>query len=390
MLFIDIDGCIVEFNIQEYVGKIDLFGNDAIRDMEYIIKCVEFMLNESILKHDEKNIEFIKNEVLPFVKNNLLERLKECRDCFLEYDNYDNDLDKSNYLERYKQGNSIDKFTNSNKILNYLKKILNYAYLLIKTECKRAQSDRNQPHLPFEVINNNNDIIREDINGLDFNKVMYEQPILRAKSALDRILNMDFTNEDDDLLTAIKQVGNEEIVDYDEIYSHSHLVLGAKEALKEAYDANLFSSMIALSHHTGPREMKCKRSLFEREFPFVKFTDKSLQKFHTDDAKMGIRRTRSSKALRALEIVFEKKDINSLEGHYLIDDSLENLIAWANAGGYAILFRPLTKEEIATGVVKEVDDPRIVRMYNWSIEELIRVKNQFNKKQKTMLKNDSN
>jgi len=387
MLFVDIDGCVIDFNIQKYVGKIKIFGNEPIRNLEYIIKCVEHRLMVAKKENSHKEVEFIEYEVLDFVKNNLYERLKECRDCFLEYDNYKNNGDKQQYINLYKESiiNSSNKdLTN---IFRYLESILKYSYQIIKKECADAWSQRRKPILPFSIINDDNDIISESIDGININAVMYEKPVERALSALNYIGEQknSYNNCHDDFLVASEMIGDEQIVDYNEIYSRGNLVLGAREALKDSLDSCLFSDAIFLSHHTGEREVNAKKQLFEVELPFVTMNKSSLMKFHSEQAKMNVRRTRSSKALQAIEIMRKLTGVASISECYLIDDSPENLVNWNMYGGRAILYRPRTKEEIATGIDKRVDE-RFVRMFNWSTSELERVVKCFETKNKQFIK----
>lgn len=389
MLFVDIDGCLVNCEIQKYVSQIALFGNEPIRDLEYIIKCVEYMLERAKrLNYSQHEIDFIENRVLPFTKNNLYERLKESRDCFLEYDNYISALDRQKYINEYQSDSIIPSLSDVTDIMEYLKHALMLAYRLIKYECHRAKLEHVKPNLPFAIVNDDNDIIiNESIDGINVNDIMYKTPVERALSAMNRIFEIEKnyqTSNNDDFLVATKIVGGRHIVNYDNIYTLNNLMLGSRETLRASLVNGMFDEIIALSHHTGERESFAKKRLLTLSFPFVGMDDESLLKYHTEKAQMGVRRSRSSKAERAKAIMKKIKGIASIEGCYLIDDSAENLEVWAEAGGKAILYRPRKKDEIATGIDKPIDS-RFVRMFNWSVEEMERVLSCFDKKDNKVL-----
>ena len=48
ILFLDIDGYVVKADIQSYVSQIELFGDEPIKDFEYIKNCIKYMLDEAI------------------------------------------------------------------------------------------------------------------------------------------------------------------------------------------------------------------------------------------------------------------------------------------------------------------------------------------------------
>ena len=103
ILFLDIDGYVVKADIQKDVSQIELFGDEPIKDFEYIKNCIKYMLDEAIKNANSQNaIEFIQR-VYNFVSINMFEMLKEYRDCFLEYDNLDNFQDKMKYLQDYQK-----------------------------------------------------------------------------------------------------------------------------------------------------------------------------------------------------------------------------------------------------------------------------------------------
>ena len=272
MWFIDIDGCVVKFNIQEYIGKISLFSNEVIRDMEYIIACVEYCLkcaknnNESQLE-----IDFIENQVLRFVKKSLYERLRENRDCFLEYDNYENDIDREEYIKRYKELGVKNLSFDVPNIMKKLKECLRIAWIMIDTECQKARLERRKPKLPFSVIDDNNDIISESVDGMNVDQVIYERPVMIARSAFNRIVveEENYANMRDNFLMVYTMIGNRRIVPYNKFYCPENLVLGVFETLQYIVDLGYYTT--PLSHHTGERETAAKIQMFKEHIPFVPF-----------------------------------------------------------------------------------------------------------------------
>ncbi|MGN1352688.1 MAG: hypothetical protein ACI4WF_01325, partial [Bacilli bacterium] len=73
ILFLDIDGYVVKADIQSYVSQIELFGDEPIKDFEYIKNCIKYMLDEAIKNANSQNaIEFIQR-VYNFVSINMFE-----------------------------------------------------------------------------------------------------------------------------------------------------------------------------------------------------------------------------------------------------------------------------------------------------------------------------
>ena len=54
IFFTDIDGYLVRANIQKYVSQIELFGDEPIKDFEYIKNFIKYMLDEAINKGTNK------------------------------------------------------------------------------------------------------------------------------------------------------------------------------------------------------------------------------------------------------------------------------------------------------------------------------------------------
>lgn len=368
ILFLDIDGYVVKADIQSYVSQIELFGDEPIKDFEYIKNCIKYMLDEAIKNANSQNaIEFIQR-VYNFVSINMFEMLKEYRDCFLEYDNLDNFQDKMKYLQDYQKNPVIN--SNSQEEPMYMKYILSaleYAKGLIENEYSRVQKMGGTLKLPFSTINEDNDII--NYNSSD-------DPLKRAESALKRmeIYAMNRQKGSDDFLTACNMVGDTEIVNYNNIYIKENLLPGVVDSLKYLLETKKVDMIVACSHYTGPREAIAKYRLFREELPFVLMLPESLLKFHVEPARMGQRRERSSKN-NQIDLMKMKianlfgYDLDSIEA-ILGDDSYPNLVGLKDKKG--ILYRKKSNEERITGILKPTDE-RFVRQLEWSIEEIDRV-----------------
>ena len=365
ILFLDIDGYVVKADIQKYVSKIELFGDDTIKDFEYIKKCIEFMLNEAKQKNNnQEEIEFIK-KVYNFVSVNMFEMLKEHRDCFLEYDNLSSFDEKKEYYENY-QRNAVSDFNNEEipKYMEYIIGALKYAKFLIEIEVEKSKHFGGKIHLPFQTMNLDNDIISYDDT---------ESPLKRAISALNRmeLYAMNRENGRDDFLTACSMVGDSEIVNYDEIYTKEHLVDGVVDSLKYLLESKKVDMIIGCSHFTGTREGKAKNRLFSQELPFVLMLPESLLKFHIEPAQMGKRRIRSSKNYQieimkqriAQVFIMNPNDIIAILG----DDSYPNLDILENKIG--ILYRPRSNEEKKSGIDNPTDS-RFIRQFSWNKDEI--------------------
>lgn len=368
VLFLDIDGYAVKADIQKYVSQIELFGDEPIKDFEYIKKCIQFMLEEAKISNDKNEIEFIQN-VYKFASVNMFEMLKEHRDCFLEYDNLLTFEDKKKYIENYQKNPVIE--ANSNEIPRYMEYIiyaLKYAKLLIETEYKRVEREGGEKRLPFKTINEDNDIIKytED-----------EDPLKRATSALKR-MEMYAMNQElgrDDFLTACMMASDKKIVDYDRIYQKENILPGLADGLKYLLDNNLVDIIVGCSHYTGPREANAKRNLFSKELPFILMLPESLLMFHNVPAQMGKRRERSSKnnQIDIMKNIIAKlfnsntSDIECILG----DDSLPNLVG-LTPEKIGLLFRKRSLNEINLGVDTPTDS-RFFRQFSWNKEELAKL-----------------
>lgn len=360
ILFLDIDGYVVNADIQDYVNQI--FGNEQIKDFEYIKKCIQFMLERALVANcEQKKIDFIK-KVYDFVSINMFEMFKEHRDCFLEYDNLMTFEDKKNYIINY-QKNAL-KETNGKAISSYMKYIiyaLKYAKLLIASEYAREEMEGGGRNLPFKTINEDNDIIKYTAD---------EDPLKRATSALKR-MEMYAMNQElgrDDFLTACMMASDKQIVDYDAIYQKENVFPGVVSALKYLLDNNLVDMIVACSHYTGPREALAKQKLFKEELPFVLMMPESLLMFHTEKAQMKKRRERSSKNDQ-IDLMKNKiadlfsyniQDIKCILG----DDSLPN-ITGLTSDKVGILYRPYSSET--------TNETSYYRQSSWNKEELTKL-----------------
>lgn len=372
ILFLDIDGVTVNADIQGYVRQIELFGDEPIKDFEYIKKCIKFMLDKAKSEGAlETEISFIER-VYQYVSINMFEMLKEYRDCFLEYDNLTSFDERMQYMVSYSSNPVVN--LNNNEIPGYMKYIissLNYAKTLFESEYRRFERDGGSLNLPFETVNLDNDIISYDEN---------EDSLKRATSALKRMEIYAINREKgrDDFLTACQMVGDSEIVDYNEIYSKKNLMPGVVEGLRYLVTSGKVDMIVACSHFTGEREGIAKRRLFKEELPFVKLVDESLLKFHTEPAQMGKRRERSSKNDRIDMLIKMIQHLYATNERFqqmmdmlklnpteivamLVDDSTPNLETLENK--IPILFRKRKDNE--TNV-----NEKYTRLEDWSIESL--------------------
>lgn len=384
IFFTDIDGYLVDANIQKYVSQIELFGDETIKDFEYIQNCIKYMLDMAKINGaDSENIKHIE-KVYNYVSYNMFEMLIEHRDCFLEYDNLTSFSEKKRYLEDYQRNPIVSKDVKEEPFyMQYIISALRYAKGLIKRECSKYLKGE-EFNLPFSTINENNDIIHYNEG---------ETPLkaaVRAISALQRmeIYAMNREKGRDDFLTACSMIGNQEIVDYDSIYKKENIINGSVEALKYLLENNVVDMIVACSHYTGEREGRAKKNLFREEFPCVLMLEESLLKFHQEAACMGKRRTRSSKD-KQIDLMKQKiselfgYDYDSIEA-VLGDDSFPNLDGLNEKEG--ILYRERSHEETKSGIDKPVDS-RFVRQFSWNKEEIARIFSEiYSKKENKILK----
>lgn len=289
VMYLDIDGTAHNANIQGYVRQIKLFGDDIIKDFEYIKKSIEFMLNKA--KNDSSSNEVIGfiERVYRYVSYDMFEMLKEQRDCFLEFDNYFSKEDKQRYLERYISNMVLS--SNNAEIPNYMNYIiasLTYTLRLIQIEYERVKREGGAIKLPFETVNRDNDIISYDDN---------EDPLKRALSALNLMKDYarNYSEGRDAFIDVCLEYMDKTVVDYDEIYTEKNLMPGITESLRYLIESGQVDLIVVCSHYTGEREALAKRRLFNNNLPFVLMLPESLLKFHTEPAQMGKRRARSSK-----------------------------------------------------------------------------------------------
>ncbi len=379
IFFTDIDGYLVKANIQEYVSQIELFGDEPIKDFEYIKNCIKYMLDEARINGTNKDaIHFIEN-VYNYVSSNMFEMLKEHRDCFLEYDNLASFEDRKRYIEAYqRQPVSNTSLKEEAFYMQYILNALYYAKGLIERAYVEAKNSGDLK-LPFPTINLNNDIIKYDED---------EDPIKRATSALQRmeIYAMNREKGRDDFLTACSMVSTKEIVDYNSIYQAKNIIPGAVDSLKYMLNSSMVDMIVACSHYTGYREGMAKMKLFREEFPFILMLPESLLKFHQESPCMGKRRTRSSKDK---QIDLMKQKISELFGYdydsievILGDDSFPNLDGLNEKEG--ILYRERSHEETKNGIDKPVDS-RFVRQFSWNKEEIDRIFSEIHSKKENKI-----
>ena len=370
IFFTDIDGYLVRANIQKYVSQIELFGDEPIKDFEYIKNFIKYMLDEAITKGTNKeSIIFIEN-VYKFVSGNMFEMLKEHRDCFLEYDNLTSFSEKKRYLEDYQRNPIVSKDVKEEPFyMQYIISALRYAKGLIEREYSKYLKGE-EFKLPFSTINENNDIIHYNEGETP------QKAVARATSALQRmeIYAMNREKGRDDFLTACSMIGNQEIVDYDSIYKKENIINGSVEALKCLLANNVVDMIVACSHYTGEREGRAKANLFREEFPFILMLEESLLKFHQEAACMGKRRERSSKNdqidLMKIKIAnlfgYDIDDIEVVLG----DDSYPNLTTLQDKAG--ILYRELSKDEMMQGNYPDSYEG-FLRQTSWDNNEITNI-----------------
>lgn len=343
ILFLDIDGVVVNADIQGYVRQIELFGDELIKDFEYIKNSIKFMLENSKKNNlNAHDIMFIEN-VYKYVSINMFEMLKEYRDCFLEYDNLTSFEDKKTYIDEYSK-NFVKNFDEKEiqEYMKYIIKALDYTKKLIECEYTRVKVQGGNLNLPFKTINEDNDII---------SYASGDDPLKRAESALKRmeIYSLNAENGRDDFLTACKMFTDHEVVDYNEIYTKKNLMPGVVSGLKYLLESGKVDMIVACSHHTGLRETRAKSKLFREELPFVMMYPESLLKFHTEPAQRGKRRERSSKNLqidKMIRMISQGLGHNTIEiESLLIDDSVPNLEGLVGKMGILYLGDKTSKED---------------------------------------------
>lgn len=368
IFFTDIDGYLVRADIQKYVSQIELFGDEPIKDFEYIKNCIKYMLDEAIVRGTNKDSVMFIEKVYKFVSGSMFEMLKEHRDCFLEYDNLTSFAEKKEYLEKYQRNPIVSKDVKEEPYyMQYIINALQYARGLIEREYTKYLKGE-EFKLPFSTINENNDIIHYKEEETP------DVSLKRAISALQRmeIYAMNREIGRDDFLTACSMVGNQEIVDYDSIYKKENIKKNSIETLKYLLENNIVDMIVACSHYTGPREGRAKLKLFREEFPFVLMLEESLLKFHQEDACMGKRRERSSKN-KQIDLMKEKianlfgYDIDDIEV-ILGDDSYPNLVGLEDKEG--ILYREVSSSEN----INDIDSYNgFLRQTSWSPEEVTNI-----------------
>ena len=88
IFFTDIDGYLVDANIQKYVSQIELFGDETIKDFEYIQNCIKYMLYMAKINGaDSENIKHIEK-----VYNYVSYYLENIFTNIAQYENFDYNL----------------------------------------------------------------------------------------------------------------------------------------------------------------------------------------------------------------------------------------------------------------------------------------------------------
>lgn len=372
--YLDIDGTAHKADIQGYVGQIKLFSDDIIKDFEYIKKSINFMLNKA--RNDgssDEVIDFIER-VYKYVSYDMFEMLKEQRDCFLEFDNYFSKEDKQKYLESYISNMVLNP--NNAEIPNYMNYIiasLTYSLRLIQIEHERVKREGGVVNLPFETINQDNDIISYDSN---------EDPLKRALSALNLMKDYakNYAEGRDAFIDVCLEYMDKSVVDYDEIYTSKNLMPGVVSSLEYLLSSGEVDLIVACSHYTGERESMAKKRLFSSELPFVMMLSESLLKFHTEPARMGLRRERSSKDKRINEMNLKISEILDCTVEdivsILFEDSVPNLEGLNDKIGILFLNGKQNNSASAQKFIKQND---------WNIDDLIEIFSNINKQLTSMV-----
>lgn len=366
--YLDIDGTAHRADIQGYVRQIKLFSDDIIKDFEYIKKSISFMLDKVRSDGSSHEVVFFVESVYKYVSYDMFEMLKEQRDCFLEFDNFYDKEDKQKYLENY-ISNMVVSPNNSSipSYMNYIIAALTYTLRLIQIEYDRVKVEGGVVKLPFETINQDNDIISYDED---------EDALKRALSALNLMKDYarNYSEGRDAFIEVCLEYMDKSVVDYDEIYTEKNLMPGVVESLKYLLASGQVDLIVACSHYTGEREAMAKKRLFSKCLPFVLMLPLSLLKFHTERPQMGRRRARSSKDMRINEMTPKVIEILKCEEEEIInllfEDSIPNLEGLNEKIGILFLDGKQNNSSSAQ---------RFIKQNKWDIDELNEIFNTINK-----------
>lgn len=246
----------------------------------------------------------------------------------------------------------------------------------IELECKKAFLLGKIPKLGELNKAASNDIFRSDskLTPEDCKYILYRKPIKDANLALDyaKYDKEMFLEARDSFLENDNTLRREHgAVDYDSIYIKENANMDVINTVNSLYQAGLFTGIYELSHHNGGREESAKRRLNQQTMPDIPFLG---LRFHTEPQNPGVRRGRSSKALYVKKLF----NFESLKNCYLIDDSQSNIEEWIRQGGKGILYRPITKEELAKDAIESFAYPRL---FHFSEEEVMSIINELEKEE---------
>ena len=263
--------------------------------------------------------------------------------------------------------------------LEYMKSMAKYAYEYNAREIERAMAQGEKPNIIGNIKAGSNDIFKTSYNNeklseleKDKNRIKrwYYDPLELAKSIYEKTCNdlEMFKEERDHFLEMDNQKSFEEgCVVYQDIYVIENMIPGAFNMVNDVYNSGEYDGGVyVLSHHNGGREEIVKNNFVTNTFRNVPFLG---MRFHAEEYQKGVRRPRSSKAL----YIMKKFNLLDLSGCVLVDDSLENLDEWAKYGGIAVLYRPLSQDEIHFGKMFDHgrEYPRITRMDKILLDEAL-------------------
>lgn len=163
------------------------------------------------------------------------------------------------------------------------------------------------------------------------------------------------------------------LIDYGEIYDQSNLYLDVVKNIRKLSESGLYEKIYCVSHYNVDREVNYKLSLIFRYFPYIKFIP---VKFHQIPYQNGVSRNKTDKASYVKFIL----NLTDFSQYVLIDDSLNNVTKWIDAGGIGIRFR--NSINTRESYLETVDENYVIRVLgnlkpeivNQAIEEEVRVK----------------
>ena len=190
---------------------------------------------------------------------------------------------------------------------------------------------------------------REGVSGLDREGLLEKIERLVRLSQNEKanaFENRDFFLESD------QRLGGAHAMRYNKIYQLSNVFPGTIENVRCL--ANIIQDLRAFSHLNGAYENSEKerfiRELDRRiQFRGIRFHDYEHEEFIKklkEDRNLGKKDIRYQRPRNNKALTFKKEfNIEDLSSYFIIDDSLDNLRAWRDAGGVAIFFNRAGKKQ---------------------------------------------